>query len=565
MNGKSISYNLTSTKTANIILQDNLKRKELDMPVKKLLVGLALLLMSPSMVIGSQPGDVIKQYAVTKYAAGLAWDGKYIWLCDRDAQWIYAIEPSVGSIVDSLRCPAFSPLGLTFGGGYLWISEYDKELIYKVDLKEKRVVDVIGSPGSVTTGLAWHNGYLWASDASERKIFRLDPSDGTPLASIKAPSRYPSGLTFAGDYLWVSDRINDKIYLVEPENGWVILSFKSPGPYPRGLAFDGNYLWNVDYQTDSLYALRTSGDEPYVKGEPRRARVTFTFKARCQGPDPIERCDVYLALPHDDLEHQRLLSEIRYVPEPEDIVKDKWGQQFAHFVIRNVPAGEEFKVSYSVDAEISRLKYIIQPERVGAIEEIPKDLRQKYTVDGERLMISDPFIQKAIREAVGNETNPYWIARKIFEYVNAHVDYERVGGWDTAPTVLKRGTGSCSEYSFVFMALARGAGLPTRFCAGVVRRGDDASMDDVFHRWTEVYLPGYGWIPIDASAGDRPWQADAEGAIGGYSRNILITTIGGGDSEFLGWSYNCGYSYRYTGRSSLEVSMYADWEPLESK
>jgi transglutaminase-like putative cysteine protease len=172
-------------------------------------------------------------------------------------------------------------------------------------------------------------------------------------------------------------------------------------------------------------------------------------------------------------------------------------------------------------------------------------------------------IRNAIDEAIGDEENPYWIVRKIFEYVGDQLEFELAGGWDTAPNVLKRGTGSCSEYSFVFMAMARGAGIPTRFCAGVCERGDEASMDYIFHRWTEVYLPNYGWVPVDAEAGDKKWQADKVTAIGTYSNRILITTISGGDSEILGWNYNSGFTYSYDGRTSVDVSRYADWEPVE--
>jgi transglutaminase-like putative cysteine protease len=422
---------------------------------------------------------------------------------------------------------------------------------------------MISAPSDVTTGLTWHGGHLWACDASARLILELDPSDGTPLRSFKAPSPSSNGLASDGTYLWVCDRRKDRIYMVEPENGWVIVTAETPGPYARGLACDGEFLWNVDYQTDSLYALARNGDEGLRLYEPKRARLRFTFRARCEGPGDFEACDVYLARPRADLQHQRLLSEVTYSEGMTGIVPDRWGQEFFHFALADLAPGEERRAWYEVDAEISKCRFHILPEKVGSRNRIPADLRAEYTIDGKRLQINDPYMQNAIEEAVGDEDNPYWIVRRIFEYVNERVDYERVGGWDTAPNILKRGTGSCSEYSFVFMAMARGAGIPTRFCAGVVERGDEASMDDVFHRWTEVYLPGYGWVPVDVSAGDDEWPGDRAAAIGSFTNRILITTIGGGDSEYVGWGYNYGYTIQYDGRSSLATAGYADWDPLE--
>jgi hypothetical protein len=528
-------------------------------------IMIAVLVMLPMThpAMASHPGDITGTYPTTDFPTGLAWDGSHIWLADRDCEWLYAIDAKSGVPVDSVASPAFSPLGLAFGDGCLWVSGYDEDVIYKLDITTRQVVDAISAPSSVTSGLAWQDGYLWACDAAEKKIVRLDPRDGTPMRSIEAPSRYPGGLAWDGHYLWVSDRRKDEIYMVEPEHGWVVLTFASPGPYPRGLTWDGEHLWNVDYQTDSLYVLRCDGDENKALGSSKKAVVRFTFKIRCGGPGPLDKCDVYLALPHDDLEHQSLLSDPVFVPRPADFVKDRWGQEFAHLTVAGLQPGETARLSYEVPVEMQAQQYILIPEEVGGLSRIPRDVKARYTVDGARLQLDDPVIQNAVKEAVGDEDNPYWMIRSILEYIGDRIDYERVGGWDTAPNVLKRGTGSCSEYSFVLMAMARAAGIPTRFCAGVCERGDEASMDDVFHRWTEVYLPNYGWVPMDADAHDMEWQADCAKAIGSRSNRILVTTIGGGDSEYVGWGYNYGYFPTYSGRTSIDVSTYADWEAID--
>jgi hypothetical protein len=508
-------------------------------------------------------GDVVGGFEGSDFGTGLAWDGEYLWMCDRDSPYIYALDSATGERVDSVACPAFFPLGLAYGEGFLWVSGYEERGIYKIDMTERKVVDIIGAPSDVTTGLTWHGGHLWACDASAREIVELDPLDGTPIGSFKAPSSVSNALASDGTYLWVCDRRKDMVHMVEPDNGWVIVSVESPGPYPRGLACDDERLHIVDYQTDSVYAVTRTGDEGVKIENPKRARVRFTFRTRCEGPGGLEACDVYLAAPHSNLEHQTLLSEVTYSSEMAGIVKDNWGQEFFHFTILDLAPGEERRVWYETDVEINDCRFYILPEKVGSRDRIPRDLRTEYTVDGKRLQINDPYMQNAVKEAVGDEDNPYWIVRRIFEYVNEHVDYERVGGWDTAPNVLRRGTGSCSEYSFVFMAMARAAGVPTRFCAGVVERGDEASMDDVFHRWTEVYLPSYGWVPIDVSAGDDEWPADRAAAIGSFTNRILITTIGGGDSQYVGWGYNYGHTIRYEGRTSLSTAGYGDWDPLE--
>ncbi|MEJ2054186.1 MAG: transglutaminase-like domain-containing protein, partial [Calditrichaceae bacterium] len=135
------------------------------------------------------------------------------------------------------------------------------------------------------------------------------------------------------------------------------------------------------------------------------------------------------------------------------------------------------------------------------------------------------------------------MARKIFDYIRNTLEYKLEGGWNVAPVVLQRGTGSCSEYTISFIALARAAGLPARYAGAIVVRGDDASLDEVFHRWPEVYLPNFGWIPIDPQGGDKELPGDRARNIGSLSNRFLITTQGGGDSEYLGWYYNYNQDY----------------------
>jgi transglutaminase-like putative cysteine protease len=137
-----------------------------------------------------------------------------------------------------------------------------------------------------------------------------------------------------------------------------------------------------------------------------------------------------------------------------------------------------------------------------------------------------------------------------------------VGGWNTAPVVLKRGTGSCSEYTFSFIALCRAAGLPARYVGSIVVRGDDASLDQYFHRWPEVYLPGYGWIPMDPQGGDDPLPRDQARGIGHLSNKFLIVSQGGGDSEYLGWHYVNHETCRTSPQVEVEIDAFGEWEPL---
>jgi hypothetical protein len=217
----------------------------------------------------------------------------------------------------------------------------------------------------------------------------------------------------------------------------------------------------------------------------------------------------------------------------------------------------------AVTVELRSARWFLFPEQIGSLDDIPERVRQLYLVDEEKYRIDSAVIREAVAEAVGDESHPYWIMRRIHAYVGEHLEYELAGGWNVAPAVLERGTGSCSEYTFVFIAMCRAAGLPARYVGALLLRGDDASTDEVYHRWPEVYLPGHGWVPADPQAGDKERPADVADSIGFLPSRALITTAGGGASEYLGWSYNTSEAWSARGPVKIHVEAVGEWSPEE--
>ena len=121
----------------------------------------------------------------------------------------------------------------------------------------------------------------------------------------------------------------------------------------------------------------------------------------------------------------------------------------------------------------------------------------------------------------------------------------------------------CSEYSFVFISLCKAAGIPCRYVGSTWNRNDEAYMDEVFHRWIEVYLPGYGWVPTDPTHGDRKSPRDQAFPIGLVRNSALINTQSGGGSHTMGWTYNSNEFYQTEPKTNINIEYFGDWEPVK--
>ncbi|MCX6051314.1 MAG: transglutaminase family protein [Campylobacterales bacterium] len=103
-----------------------------------------------------------------------------------------------------------------------------------------------------------------------------------------------------------------------------------------------------------------------------------------------------------------------------------------------------------------------------------------------------------------------YLNTEIYKHLNYTIRLE--SGVQTCEITLGNKLGSCRDYAWLFVQVLRHLGLAARFVSGylVQLKADVASLDGPsgpeedftdLHAWTEVYIPGAGWLGLDATSG----------------------------------------------------------------
>lgn len=128
-------------------------------------------------------------------------------------------------------------------------------------------------------------------------------------------------------------------------------------------------------------------------------------------------------------------------------------------------------------------------------------LYKEYTKERKPHITFSTAIKDLTDSIVAAETNPLLKAQKIYYYITKTYPWASAREYSTIENipeyVINSKHGDCGQVSLLFITMARYAGIPAKWQSGWMTHPVEINL----HDWAEIYLEGYGWIPIDQSFG----------------------------------------------------------------
>jgi transglutaminase-like putative cysteine protease len=249
---------------------------------------------------------------------------------------------------------------------------------------------------------------------------------------------------------------------------------------------------------ESIHSIKSAAlaaKTPYVL--PKRFHVTMTVTAKPDAAPAGQTIRAWLPIPRQypfqgDFDLLATSCPVKHLDDGASPIRSVYFEQVAQ-------AGKptQFKIDYEYTAH----GVWFDPKPADARSCDPNDpILKEFTHEAPHVVFT-PELRQLSQQIVGSETNPYWKAKKCYDWIASNIKYSYAIEYSTIRNISDycraRGYGDCGQEAMLFIALCRLNGVPARWQTGWNLFPGDKSN----HDWCEIYLAPYGWMPVDPWAG----------------------------------------------------------------
>jgi len=249
-----------------------------------------------------------------------------------------------------------------------------------------------------------------------------------------------------------------------------------------------------------------NGQESLVKPITLRLNYTVTVDANAVPDGEIIKC--WLPFPREG--HQRQ-TDIKLLAANVDEYVIAGNDNPQRTIFMQKPAMKDQPTIFNIVLEVTNYNEVnlILPELKKPYNK-ESGLYKTYTTERSPHIVFTDKIKKLSKEIVGDEKNPYLIAKKIFTYISENIPWAGALEYSTIENIsdycITNKHGDCGIKTLLFMTLCRYNGIPAKWQSGWMLHPGEVNL----HDWCEIYFEGYGWVPADQSFGLVESEIEAE-------------------------------------------------------
>ncbi|WP_024891640.1 transglutaminase-like domain-containing protein [Luteimonas huabeiensis] len=235
---------------------------------------------------------------------------------------------------------------------------------------------------------------------------------------------------------------------------------------------------------------------------PRRLRVTQSLDVHADAVPAGETVRAWIPYPRAIAGQQEdivfVASEpAAHVVAPEDAL------QRTVYLERPAAAATPTRFAITYELTVYARRFAIDPARVRRIDAAADPELAPFVAERAPHIVFSPAMRAFSERVVGDERNPYLIARRLFAAVDeipwgGAREYSTIG--NLGEHALHAGHADCGQVTLLLMTLLRMNGIPARWQSGWTY-SDAAEGHDNMHDWGWLYLAPYGWVPMDVTTG----------------------------------------------------------------
>lgn len=236
---------------------------------------------------------------------------------------------------------------------------------------------------------------------------------------------------------------------------------------------------------------------------PRRVRITQSLTVKPDAVPAGETVRAWIPYPRAIAGQQEDIVLLGGQPSLPQVAPETALQRTA-YLERTAVAGQPTAFSVTYEVTVHARHVAIDPAAVVPAAITP-ELAPFVAERAPHVVFSDD-LRRFSAAIVGDETNPYRIAQKLF----AAVDRIPWGGAREYSTIsnisdhaFRAGHADCGQQTLLLITLLRMNGIPARWQSGWAY-SEDEEGHDTMHDWGALYLAPYGWVPMDVTTGQLP-------------------------------------------------------------